>query len=473
VEPDLALRARADREKRLVALSSVLAAIFLTGMKIVVGLLTGSLGILAEAAHSALDLVAAAVTLFAVRVSGRPADMEHNYGHGKIENLSALFETVLLLVTCAWIIYEAIQRLFFEPVEVQVNIWAFVVMGVSIIIDVSRSRALARIARRWDSQALEADALHFSTDVWSSSVVIAGLTLVWLSQRLGIPQLAQADAIAAIGVAGIVVYVSLQLGKRTIEGLLDAVPSGLRDELESKAKVPGVTEVRQVRVRRSGPEAFVDVTLAVGRDLTLEQAHEVASTAEASVRKALPGADVVVHVDPVQRKDEESLSTIRLLAAAHGVSAHSVRMYDIKGQRTVELHLEVSPDLSLEAAHAQATELERAIYDALQIDRVLTHIEPVDAATPPRRADSSDEARVRDVLAEVCREMDTDLHPHELKVQREDGQISVSFHCRLDPDTSIAAAHAASEEAEQLMRRRLPDLGRVMIHVEPANEAET
>ncbi len=256
-------RSTADREKRWAALTSVLAAVFLTLMKLVVGILTGSLGILAEAAHSALDLVAAAVTLFAVRVSGRPADQEHSYGHGKVENLSALFETLLLLVTCVWIIYEAIQRLFFKSVEVDPSIWAFLVMFIAIVVDFSRSRMLYRVAKKYDSQALEADALHFSTDIWSSSVVIGGLVLVVISQRFGIPWLAKADSVAAIGVAGIVVWVSLQLGQRTVMALLDGVPASLRDAVFRAVRVPGVVEVKQVRVRRSGPEAFADVRLSV------------------------------------------------------------------------------------------------------------------------------------------------------------------------------------------------------------------
>src|SRR5512139_4165280 len=209
----------AENEKRQAALSSVLAAIFLTTFKIIVGLATGSLGILAEAAHSALDLVAALVTFFAVRFSDRPPDEEHPYGHGKIENLSALIETVLLLITSAWIIYEAINRLFFEDVAVDASFWAFLVMGVSIFVDYNRSRLLQRAAQKYNSQALEADALHFSTDIWSSSVVIAGLALVRLSSWLRVDWLAKADAVAAMGVAGIVVYVSLQLGRKTVSDL--------------------------------------------------------------------------------------------------------------------------------------------------------------------------------------------------------------------------------------------------------------
>jgi cation diffusion facilitator family transporter len=291
--------ANAEREKKWAASSSVVAAIFLTTMKLVVGVATGSLGILAEAAHSALDLVAAVVTWFAVRFSGRPADKEHHYGHGKIENLSALFETILLLVTCAWIIYEAIQRLFFESVEVEVNIWSFLVMGISIVVDISRSRMLMRTAKKYNSQALEADGLHFSTDVWSSSVVIGGLVCVWLSVELGIPWLAKADAVAALGVAMIVIWVSLQLGKRTTDALLDTAPDGLAERIESAvAPVPGVEHVDAVRVRRSGAETFADVTISVDHTRSLADAHVVAHAAEDAVRTAVPLSQAMVHIDP-------------------------------------------------------------------------------------------------------------------------------------------------------------------------------
>ncbi len=368
----------AAHEKHSAALSSVIAAIFLTLFKLVVGLSTGSLGILAEVAHSGLDLVAAAVTLFAVRVSGRPADKEHTYGHGKVENLSALFETVLLLVTCAWIIYEAIRRLFFEEVQVEVNIWAFIVMGVAIVIDFTRSRMLYRTAKKYDSQALEADALHFSTDIWSSAVVIVGLGLVWLSERLGIPALAKADAIAALIVAGIVVYVSMQLGGRTIAALLDGVPASVRDDVVRAVRVPGVLEVRRVRVRRSGPESFADVRLTVARDTPLEKTHEIAVAAESAVRQVLPGADVVVQVDPVKSDHEGVLTTVRMLAAEGGMGAHGVRIYDLQsGGHLLELHLEVSDGLTVEQAHERASAFEEALRKTLpSIDQVVTHLEP-------------------------------------------------------------------------------------------------
>ncbi|HEX9289807.1 MAG TPA: cation diffusion facilitator family transporter [Anaeromyxobacteraceae bacterium] len=295
------IQARGDHEKRVVALSSLAAAVVLTSMKLAVGLTTGSLGILSEAAHSGLDLVAAAVTYFAVRASARPADSDHPYGHGKIENVSALLETGLLLATCVWIAYESVKRLFFEDVHVEATVWSFVVMAVSIAIDVSRSRALARAARKYRSQALEADALHFHTDIWSSSVVLAGLALVVTSARSGLPWLAKADAVAALGVAAIVVSVSMRLGKKSVDDLLDAVPQELSEAVATAARVAGVVEVARVRLRRSGPDWFADVTLRVDAGASFEEAHAVSHAAERAILTVVPGADVVVHADPVAK----------------------------------------------------------------------------------------------------------------------------------------------------------------------------
>src|SRR5579872_4837480 len=244
-------------EKRAVAGNSVLAAIAVTALKVVVGIATGSLGILSEAAHSGLDLVAAIVTFFSVRVSDKPADADHQYGHGKVENFSAFIETGLLLLTCVWIVYEAIRRLFFHHVEIEASLAAFAVMFVSMGVDFWRSRALGRIAAKYDSQALEADALHFSTDIWSSGVVVAGLVLVLLGRRLGIGWLRDADPVAALFVAGVVVYVSSRLARKTIDALLDAAPTGVRARiLMALRSVDGVLEVDRIRIRRAGNRYF-------------------------------------------------------------------------------------------------------------------------------------------------------------------------------------------------------------------------
>jgi cation diffusion facilitator family transporter len=287
-------------EKRSAAMSSVIAAVGLTGFKMIVGLATGSLGILAEAAHSGLDLIAAMMTFLAVRISGKPADRNHLYGHGKVENLSALFETLLLLFTCAWIIYEAIYRLLFHTIALKVNLLSFTVMITSIAVDVSRSRVLYRAARKHNSQALEADALHFSTDIWSSAVVILGLFCVKLSQWL--PDLAllhQADSVAAIMVGLIVVYVSLQLGIRTIQALLDVAPIGMEKKIISAVEaLPGVADCHSVRLRYSGPQLFVDIHVLVDVNQTLKDAHNLTEEIESVIQKLVPNVDVTVHPEP-------------------------------------------------------------------------------------------------------------------------------------------------------------------------------
>jgi len=287
-------------EKRSVALSSVLAAVGLTAFKIIVGLSTGSLGILAEAAHSGLDLMAAVMTFLAVRISGKPADSNHLYGHGKAENLSGLFETLLLLVTCFWIIYEATHRLLYHATDVEVNYWSFTVMITSIVVDISRSRILYRAAKKYNSQALEADALHFSTDIWSSGVVILGLVCVKISER--VPSLAflhTADSVAAMMVGLIVVYVSVKLGIRTIQALLDVAPSGIEKKIVSAVEVlPGVTGCHNVRVRYSGPQLFVDIHILVDGNQTLKEAHNLTEEIERTIQKLAPNADVTVHPEP-------------------------------------------------------------------------------------------------------------------------------------------------------------------------------
>ncbi len=292
--------AAARAEKNRAARNSVGAALFLTGLKTLVGILSGSLGILAEAAHSALDLVAAIVTWIAVRASAKPADPGHAYGHGKVENLSALAETLLLLGTCGWIITESVHRLVMDHAPIKASVWAFGVMVVSIVVDVTRSRMLYRVANKHRSQALEADALHFSTDIWSSAVVLVGLMGVKVAQRFpALAFLEKADALAALGVAGIVVLVSGQLGLRTIQGLLDASPAGAAEQIKARVeKVDGVFDCHAVRVRHSGPHFFVDLHIMLDGELPLHAAHAVTERVEQVVNEIFPGADVTVHPEP-------------------------------------------------------------------------------------------------------------------------------------------------------------------------------
>ncbi len=290
----------AEQEKRRVAMTSFWAALGITLFKAVVGVLTGSLGILAEAAHSGLDLVAAGATWLAIRIAGKPADTSHPYGHGKVESLSALFATLLLLGTCAGILYGATERLFVTEVVVEVTGWSFLAMITSIVVDASRSRALGRAARKYGSQALEADALHFATDIWSSLAVIVGLLCVKVGQWY--PQwaaLRHADALAALLVALIALWITAALGLRTIRALLDAAPAGLEPRIAAAvAALPGVVDCHRVRIRPSGPRLFVDMHVRADGNRTLTQVHALTEEIQQAIRRIAPTADVTVHAEP-------------------------------------------------------------------------------------------------------------------------------------------------------------------------------
>ena len=285
-------------EKLRVAGISVFAAVFLTGIKLVVGLLTGSLGLLSEALHSGLDLIAAVITFFSVRMSGNPPDKRHNFGHGKIENFSAFLETILLLITCTWIIYEALHRLISGDTNIEVNAWSYIVVITSILVDFGRSRALSRVAKKYNSQALEADALHFSTDIWSSAVVLLGLICANFGFFF-------ADSVAALVVAAIVIVISYRLGKRSIEVLLDYAPRATLDKIECVLNTfSDIDEYRNLKVRTAGADTFVSVILNLNPQLNFKQAHEICDKVEIEICKVIDRCDVFVHVEPLNQKKQ-------------------------------------------------------------------------------------------------------------------------------------------------------------------------
>jgi cation diffusion facilitator family transporter len=467
------------REKRLVAATSVVAAVFLTGLKLVIGLMTGSLGILAEAAHSGLDLAAAVITLLAVRMSDRPADESHLYGHGKVENLSAFIEAMLLLVTCIWIFYEATRRLFFETVEIDPNLWAFLTMGISIVVDFSRSRALARTARKYHSQALEADALHFSTDIWSSAVVIVGLALVRFGEGSGMKSVfMRADAVAALIVALIVVYVSVQLGRRTIDALLDRAPGGLAESYAAAvAGVTGVLRVSRIRVRNVGSQIFVDLNIDVPRQLSFEDSHDVAQRVQDAVRTISPNADVVVHADPVAGH-EGVLERIHAVAARLRASVHNVTTHWTERGIWIDLDLEVDPALSFEKAHLLATELEdrlRAEWSAgdglTPVADVHVHIEPrPEMLTPGLEVEPAEAALYRNRIDAICCELERTRGCKDVELHIVKGKVYLSLHLLVDTDCPVSEVHGISYEMESRLRHEFPQLGRVVIHAEPAGK---
>ena len=467
----------ARREKGRAALSSVAAAVVLTSLKLVVGLLTGSLGILAEALHSALDLVAAALTYVAVRLSGQPPDFEHRYGHGRVENLSAFVEAGLLLVTAAWVSYESVRRIFFAEVHVEANAWAFLVMGVSIAIDVARSRNLAQMAKKHNSQALAADALHFRTDIWSSAVVLFGLAAIklgdWLAADLG-GWLPRADAIAALGVAGIILVVTARLLRETVDDLLDRAPGETADLIvEAVERVPGVVDCRRVRLRRAGHLVFADVVIDVARTATFAEEHAITEAVERAIGEALGGnqADVVVHSEPVAAPDERPAEVIRILARQHRMRAHDVRLRAIDERVDADLHVEVDPELTLAEAHALTHELELAVRAVNpRFGRINTHLE-APHGDAERQSDVTTQqaelvARVRDIADGVAGPGSC----HEVKIYRPvpDGRaVEMVLHCWFHGDLTVGQVHDQSAEIERRLHNALPELRGVLLHAEP------
>jgi cation diffusion facilitator family transporter len=459
------------REKRAVAGNSVLAALAITGLKVVVGVATGSLGILSEAAHSSLDLVAALMTFFSVRVSDKPADADHQYGHGKVESFSAFIETGLLLLTCVWIVYEALKRLFFQSVEIEPSLAAFFVMFLSIAVDTWRSRALGRIASKYDSQALEADALHFSTDVWSSSVVILGLALVAIGRFYGVEWLRQADPIAALFVAGVVVYVSWRLARKTIDALLDAAPAGVRNQILGKIReVEGVLEVDRIRIRKAGNRYFADVSVGLARNFTFQRSEQVTAEVTARVHEVLLDADVMVHSVPRARRSENIFDRIRAVATRNNFNVHDVSVQDFDGQLHVEQHLELDEQLTMKQAHDEVTRLETEIRNEVpEISTILTHIES-EPATIETGEQIVREPELERRLKNIGQEFPEVLDVHEFQFKKFRERLYVSCHCTLPDDMPLSRVHDVQTALEIRFKHDAPELFRVLIHPEPMTD---
>ncbi|HEX4380380.1 MAG TPA: cation-efflux pump [Candidatus Acidoferrum sp.] len=465
------------REKRQAALLSVGSAIVLVSLKAFLVLRTGSLGVLSEALHSGLDLVAAVITFLSVRVSDQPADERHPYGHGKFENFSAFVETALLLITALYIIFEAFERLFFRAVHIQPSITAVVVLAFALVIDMTRAKALAGVVKKYPSEALEADALHFSTDVWSTMVVIAGIGLVWAGEAWNIPWLVYADALAGLGVAGVILWVGSQLGKRTIEALLDTAPQGLPQEISrAVSRMDGVLDVVRVRVRRAGNRHFVDATVSVPRTASLGQVHELTDAIEKRIGEIVP-ADVIVHPEPRAPKGEDLFEAIRAVAQRMGLAIHDLSAIQQQNMLFVELHLEVDENLSLRDAHRKATELEDGIREmrgGSPID-VNIHIEPLGRriVTPDLVGGEMKQLsrNIETFLNSLTAEYDELVNCHDVRVRQVDHRILASCHCTMKSDLPITTVHDVTAALEDRVKEQFPQVHRVTIHPEPTEEA--
>jgi cation diffusion facilitator family transporter len=447
--------------QRRTALVSVAAAAGLLALKLGAGLAAHSLGLVSEALHSGTDLVAALLTFFALGVAGRPADPGHQYGHGKAEHLSALAEAAILVAASLLIAWRSLTHIAgTTEIRVEATWYAFLVIGIVLAVDVTRTVVSIRAAHRFGSAALQANALHFGSDIAGTAAVLLGLLLVQAGYQ-------RADAVAALFVAVLVLTAAARLMKRNVDVLMDRAPADAEEAaLAAIARIEPPVEVRRLRMRQAAGRQFADVVITVSPGAAVGQGHAAADRVEAAVHDALPGSDVVVHVEP---KEDEAAIRDRAHSAALGVQGvrevHNVSVLDVNGKTEVSLHLKLPGDLRLEEAHDLATAVERAIVAAApEVDAVRTHLEPLAEAGEGRDAD--DVAADAELVRRIVRDT-TGQSPRELRFLNTDDGLLAYLTLALDPGTPLADAHARASEIEERIRRERPEIADVIVHTEP------
>jgi cation diffusion facilitator family transporter len=448
--------------KTRVAAISILASASMAAAKFAVGIAIGSLALISEALHSSVDVFATVVTWLVVRVSDRPADDEHHFGHGKFESLSALGVIAMLYVLAGGILVESWSRLTEGATPPTLSAIPFVVLVIDIVVNFWRARALHRTARDTRSQALAADALHFASDVLGSFAVIIGLGLSALGYVWG-------DTAAAIGVAVIISVLGLRLGRSTVETLLDRAPEGVSQKADAAIRaVPGVVDIERLRVRMVGSTYFIDAIVLVPRTFPIDRVDEIKRNAQHAVTDALGDADLTFTAIPVARDNETVRERIMVIARNSGLAVHHVTVHDLGGKLTVSIDLEVDGEMALTAAHDIAHDLERSIRDEFGEDvEVDTHIEPLEPELPLGTDAAPD--RVEAIKAALSRFAGNGaIHDiHNVRVRDTEAGEIVNFHCRAAPSMSVIKVHENVDEIERALRRAFPSVKRVISHAEP------
>ncbi|MEP9373609.1 cation-efflux pump [Mesorhizobium sp. KR1-2] len=455
-----------QKDKERVALISMASSAALAIGKFAIGFMTGSIGLISEGVHSSSDFVATLVTWWAVRISGKAADDAHHYGYGKMESIAALFEVVLLLGAAGWIAYEALKRLSGEAHQIEAAPIAIAVLVVSMVVDFWRVRALRRVAKATGSPALEADALHFLSDMLASGIVLIGMVFVTLGYW-------SADAVAALVVAGFIVVAAVKLGHQSFAALTDAAPEGASAAVAAAViTVPNILAVERTRVRMAGATPFVDLLVAVSRALPLDHVAEVKSQVVRAVRAQLPHAEVTVEMK-ARAGDDESIETqVRVIAANRAAAIHRLTVQRVDGRLSISLDIEVDADLSVDQAHAVASDLETGIRNELGADTEIdTHIEPMAAEwLDGGEASSEDYRQIVDSLSKSAEQLGVVTDVHNIRIRNTSIGLIVNFHCRLPPNMSVTEAHAAVDQLERSVRSLHLNVARAIGHAEPARE---
>ncbi len=467
-----AVSVAAGADKRRVASRSMAAAAVMTLLKLAAGLLSGSLGVLSDAAHSGLDLAGAALTFFSVNVSDKPADEDHTYGHGKIENLSAFAEAGLMVFSCVWIVVEAASRMASHSLDLRHSLWPVLVLIASIAVDFWRSRELRAVAARTGSPALATDAFHFASDIWATLAVLVGLGASWLGARFGIAFLDYADSLAAILVSLLILRMAVSLGHQAVGALLDEIPRETRSRLVREVeRVPGVVAVERARVRRAGAGHFVDLTLALPRRFTFEHTGELVRAATAAAQRVLPRADVVIHTVPRETRAESIFDRVRAVAARNNVSVHELSVQSHHGRLQIELHVEIDENKRLREAHNFVTALEAEILrNVPEIDSVLTHIESEPATIEQPEEAAVEDRRIQQALCAAAEGIPGIIDVHAVTVLRTRDHIAVTCHCTLPDDLPMHRVHEAITALEDRFKLECPEVYRVTIHPEPVTD---
>jgi cation diffusion facilitator family transporter len=455
-----------EKQKVSVAISSAAVSFVLLILKLTVGFITGSIGILSDAVDSGLDLIASIITFFAVRVSKKPADERYHFGYGKIENIAALAETGLLFLTCLWIIYEATHRLIENKVMVEVTWYSFAVMFISITANLSRVRALKKVAKETNSHALEADALNFTADIYASIVVIAGLIFAYFGVK-------GADAVAAIFVSLIVLYVSFNLGKKSVGVLTDSAPREITEQVKiAILKVEGVIRLNKLRIRPNGFSYFVHSVISVSRKIPLERTNKIIRQIRSEVFKIIPEGDIVVSIKPIALKDETISEQVRIIANNFGVAAHDISIHTINDKKIVSLDMEVPSNLIIKKAHQKASELKELIRKELGQDlEIDIHIEPLE----PTELEGKDVNKktlnlIEKALIKVKKQLPLVESINHVSSRMVGDKIFTAVECIVDEKMPLEKTHDISSRAEYLIREEIPSVERVIVHMEPAKK---
>jgi len=460
---EIASSSQNARLKRLAALASTGASLFLSLAKLIVGLITGSLSLVSEGAHNAVDIAMSATTYFAVREADKPADEEHPFGHAKIEAVAALAQTGFLFALAVAVVYAAIRRLSAGAVEFDPSPAAFGVIGVSLVVDSVRWRMLTRIARQTRSDAIAADALHYASDLVSSVCVFLGL----VASRFGF---LYGDAIAALAVSGFIAVTGFELGRRTLDSLIDAAPKDMTSEVRAFVKnAEGVAGVESLRLRAAGPQVVGELAILVSRTLPLERVAEIKAALVAGLAKRWPELDLTIAANPRALDDESLVERALVVAARRRLFIHHVAVHHVDGRLSLTLDLEVDGKMSVGDAHSVASDLERALRAEVGADvEVETHIEPLETRELAGHAAAPEDARrFEDILSRLAAHDGRLGHIHHVRLRVIEDRGYGIFHCRIAPTASVSEAHVAVDALERATRAEMPELARLVGHVEP------